>query len=528
MFEEGDSSAFPVVLRMRLSIGYKVSIAFSAAVAVLLATVLVSHQNTTELLRTTELVAHSQQVLSAVEGVQGNALDAESELRAYLLHGADAQRLRLRVAQAAVRSNLTLLGALSTQDSVLAAEKRRLADAVENRFDDLTSALATRHREGTSSATGLISFLADRGSERRVRATVDEIRVREREHLRLRSRAAAASADRADLILRFGLLLVAILAPLTVLMVRNDFNARRMAERALGESEAMFRAAADGSLDAFYVLRAVRDGMGEVMDFQFVDLNARAEGLLGHRRDAVLGQRLCELIPVNRSAGFFDKYRRVMETATVLEEEFEVTGGDYHAAWIHHQVVPLQDGVAITSRDISERKRSENALRALSLVDELTGLYNRRGFLTLAQQQLKLAKRGHRELILLFIDMDDFKDINDTFGHSEGDIALKRATEILKHTFRDSDIIARLGGDEFVVLATDTGATGSEIIMNRLRQELRERNQKDGYPYSLSFSVGAARFDPDSSPSVEDLLAAADSMLYEQKKYKRQTAVAVR
>ena len=79
-----------------------------------------------------------------------------------------------------------------------------------------------------------------------------------------------------------------------------------------------------------------------------------------------------------------------------------------------------------------------------------------------------------------------------------------------------------------MVLATDTGATGSEIIMNRLRQELRERNQRDGYPYSLSFSVGAARFDPDSSPSVEDLLAAADSMLYEQKKYKRQTAVAVR
>ena len=174
-------------------------------------------------------------------------------------------------------------------------------------------------------------------------------------------------------------------------------------------------------------------------------------------------------------------------------------------------------------RDISERKRSEDALRALSLVDELTGLYNRRGFLTLAQQQLKLAKRGHRELVLLFIDMDDFKEINDTFGHGEGDTALKRASAILKHTFRDSDIIARLGGDEFVVLATDTGADGREIIINRLRQELRDRNEQDGYPYSLSFSVGAARFDPESSPSVEDLLAAADSMLYEQKRYKRQT-----
>ena len=504
---------------MRLSIGHKVSIAFSVAVAVLLATAVVSHRNTRELLRTTQLVAQSQQVLSAVEGIQGNALDAESETRVYLLRGDALQRLKLRAAQTAVRNHLTQLGALSRQDSVRAAEKRRLSDAVENRFDDLSWALSTRDRAGTASATDLIGDLADRGSERRVRASVEEIRLREREQLRVHTRAAAASADRADLILRFGLLLAGILAPLTFLMVRNDFTSRRMAQRALSESEAMFRAAADGSMDAFYVLRAVRDGVGEVMDFQFVDLNARAEALLGHKRNAVLGQRLCELIPVNRSAGFFDKYRCVMETATVLEEEFEVTAGDYHAAWIHHQVVPLADGVAITSRDISERKRSENALRALSLVDELTGLYNRRGFLTLAQQQLKLAKRGHRELILLFIDMDDFKDINDAFGHSEGDTALKRASEILKHTFRDSDIIARLGGDEFVVLATDTGATGSEIIIHRLRQELRERNQTDGYPYSLSFSVGAARFDHDASPSVEDLLAAADSMLYEQKQY---------
>lgn len=167
------------------------------------------------------------------------------------------------------------------------------------------------------------------------------------------------------------------------------------------------------------------------------------------------------------------------------------------------------------------RKRHEDELRALSLVDDLTGLNNRRGFLALAQQQIKVARRNRRELVLLFVDMDDFKQINDTHGHKEGDVALQRAARVLRSTFRDSDIIARLGGDEFVVLAADTGSSAS--IIHRLRQELGDRNEHDGYPYTLSFSVGAARFDPEDPPTIEELLQTADAMLYEQKRHRRQT-----
>jgi diguanylate cyclase (GGDEF)-like protein len=169
------------------------------------------------------------------------------------------------------------------------------------------------------------------------------------------------------------------------------------------------------------------------------------------------------------------------------------------------------------------RQQHEDALRALSLVDDLTGLNNRRGFLTLAQQQIKLARRNKRELVLLFVDMDDFKQINDAHGHQEGDVALQRAARVLRATFRDSDIVARLGGDEFVVLAADTGSSAS--IIHRLRQELGDRNTRDGYPYNLSFSVGAARFDPEDPPTIEELLQTADAMLYEQKRHRRQAPV---
>jgi len=472
---------------MRPPIAQRLSLSFVAAVVILLATAVASYTNTRQLLAITDAAATSQDVLAGLDGIeQGLGGDRSS-----------------------TPANDALAGAVSRLRRAAADDSAR-----EARVAILEAAL--RPAMAGTGDTG-----AARGA---ATAQLTAWRASERAGIRRHAEAAHRVAARAELILQFGIVLAAVLAPLTYLMVRSEARVRLAAGRAVEESEARFRAATDGSMDAFYVLRAVRDRSGDLLDFEFVDLNARAESLLGHARHEVLGQRLCELIPANRTLGFVEKYRRVMETGVVLEEECEVTSRDYHAAWIHHQVVPMPDGVAITSRDVTDRKRQEDALRALSLVDELTGLYNRRGFLTLAQQQLKLARRGHRELVLLFIDMDDFKEINDTFGHHEGDAALVRAADILKHTFRDSDIVARLGGDEFVVLATDTGKTGSEVIINRLRQELRQRNEREGYPYRLSFSVGAARFDPDAPPSIEELLAAADAMLYEQKKHKRATS----
>lgn len=380
---------------------------------------------------------------------------------------------------------------------------------------------------GLIAASGLLSVRNARelvGVTNSVEGAGDVPSLADWERLRERARGARLRAETTEGLLAAGLAAVLLLAPLAFLIVKRELRVRHEAEQALEASEARFRAATDGSLDAFYVLRAIRDANGAVLDFEFIHVNRRAESLLGLGRDAIMGQRLCELVPATRSSGFLDKYIGVMRSGIVEEEDVEVTSPEMRAAWIHQQVVPLGDGVAITSRDITERKQHEEALRALSLVDELTGLYNRRGFLTLAQQQLKLARRGSRELLLLFVDMDDFKEINDTHGHGEGDTALKRTAAILRHTFRDSDIIARLGGDEFVVLAADIGHGTDAVIVERLRAELRLRNEQDGFPYRLSFSVGAAHFDPLDPPSMEELLATADAMLYEQKKQKHALA----
>lgn len=163
--------------------------------------------------------------------------------------------------------------------------------------------------------------------------------------------------------------------------------------------------------------------------------------------------------------------------------------------------------------------RGEEKLRALSLIDELTGLYNRRRFFVLTEQFLKVAVRTKKGLLLLFIDMDNLKWINDHHGHNEGDRALIDLANILKKTFRESDIIARIGGDEFVVLSESTDEKG-EILTTRLYENIKDHNDRGARRYPLSVSVGATQFDPNHPISIDKLLSKADALMYVQKRKK--------
>ena len=168
-----------------------------------------------------------------------------------------------------------------------------------------------------------------------------------------------------------------------------------------------------------------------------------------------------------------------------------------------------------------ERHRLMSALRSLSLIDDLTGLYNRRGFADLGEQYLKLARRTGRSATLIFLDVDRFKTINDTLGHHMGDRALLRIADILRQTFRRSDIIGRLGGDEFAVLAPESSGDPPELLVHRVKGAVREFDTASPEPYRLSVSVGVARFDGDALVRLEDLLAEADAAMYEEKRAKR-------
>src|SRR5438045_1995714 len=171
-------------------------------------------------------------------------------------------------------------------------------------------------------------------------------------------------------------------------------------------------------------------------------------------------------------------------------------------------------------QDITERKRAEAALQSLSLVDELTGLYNRRGFLAVTEQHVAAIRRDNKIPIVLYADLDGLKEINDSFGHHEGDRALASAAEILKETFRSSDILARLGGDEFVCLAAIARDESAELLTRRLQEQFGISNTLNGRPYDLSVSVGVAHFEDYDRYSIEDLMAQADHAMYEDKRRK--------
>jgi diguanylate cyclase (GGDEF)-like protein/PAS domain S-box-containing protein len=174
-------------------------------------------------------------------------------------------------------------------------------------------------------------------------------------------------------------------------------------------------------------------------------------------------------------------------------------------------------GWLVIMLNITARKQAEEKLRDLSLVDELTRLYNRRGFITLATQQMKIADRLKRSLTLIFADMDKLKEINDTFGHKEGDRALIDTAAIMKSIFRASDIVARLGGDEFVGLALDSSETTGDAIKNRFMENLNAHNLQEIRPYRLSITMGMARYDPEKPCSLDDLIEQADKSMYEHK-----------
>lgn len=173
-------------------------------------------------------------------------------------------------------------------------------------------------------------------------------------------------------------------------------------------------------------------------------------------------------------------------------------------------LVKAAHSVAIQAEILSE-------LRLLALTDDLTGLYNRRGFLILGMQQLKISRRNGLPLLLFFADVDHLKLANDVHGHDEGDALLLRCAAVLNNTFRESDIVARLGGDEFAVLAQEGADSTCEIIRGRLQTSLREVNARGGLT-PLSISIGVSRFDPQLPVSLPELLTAADRNMYQQKR----------
>jgi diguanylate cyclase (GGDEF)-like protein/PAS domain S-box-containing protein len=264
---------------------------------------------------------------------------------------------------------------------------------------------------------------------------------------------------------------------------------------------------------------------------RLLDVNETFLRLTGYRRKEVIGKTSLELNlwlkPEDRIR--FEQGLIGQQSIRDVESQLLKKSGENLHVLASAEIIEIagQPHGLIMLSDITGRKRMEEEIRNLSMTDELTGLYNRRGFTLLAVQEVKLAHRKKRSMLLYFGDVDNLKTINDIHGHAQGDQALQEISTILKGTFREADIVARIGGDEFVVLAVDASMESVDIPTNRIQSFLEKGNHQDDRPYQLSFSLGMAHYDPEAPSTVGEMIAQADGRMYQEKKEKKRKAITI-
>lgn len=271
------------------------------------------------------------------------------------------------------------------------------------------------------------------------------------------------------------------------------------------------------SFDGLAALKVTKETSPEV-PFIFVSgaigEEVAIESLKQGATDYVLKDRLARLVPAIRRA-----LLEVEEQTRLRQAEKELERYRKHLEeLVKERTVELNMVNEKLQLELAERKTFEEKLHVASITDEMTGLLNRRGFLILAQKHLELAERNKKKFAILFLDLNGMKKINDEFGHREGDNALIDVSQVLKRTFRKSDIMARIGGDEFTVLIADIpDMTIEETVAQHIHDNLNACNSETKRGYKLSVSVGMVYFDPEQPRTVEELLDGADELMYEHK-----------
>jgi diguanylate cyclase (GGDEF)-like protein/PAS domain S-box-containing protein len=263
---------------------------------------------------------------------------------------------------------------------------------------------------------------------------------------------------------------------------------------------------------------------------QVIEWPGQAELLCGWSKNEMLGKPISLIMPA--------RIRELHQTA--LQEVLQGKRGDNFGKRIETTIlyrdefeVPVELAVTLTRvgdrpeltlfiHDITERKNYEAQLHHMSISDELTGLFNRRGFMTLADKHLKMAQRCGKDVFLLYADFDNMKWINDTHGHPVGDNALVETAVILKNTFRQADLIGRVGGDEFIVMMSEPRERNGEVVvLERLATEIAKANDRAHRKYQILLSIGTVRYNHLEQTTIDELMSQADLLMYEDKKKKK-------
>jgi len=290
-------------------------------------------------------------------------------------------------------------------------------------------------------------------------------------------------------------------------------------------TRAAYRSASDVALDGFFILDAARDRDGAARAFTVVDCNQRAAELLGFRREDLIGHELSELMAADVAASTTAFYARILASGkgSGLREFVPKRGSPLRADWVAHQVIPTERGVAVTFRDISATKAHARTLEDMARIDSLTGLPNRRWLMESLPGVIGACAEKKAKAALLFIDLDDFKTVNDTLGHAAGDRLLEAVAKRVRAAIRDADVLCRLGGDEFtVILGTIESAEEAAAISERILAAIQRPFNLAGHEASVGSSIGISLY-PADGLDADTLVRHADLAMYRAKELGKQS-----
>jgi diguanylate cyclase (GGDEF)-like protein/PAS domain S-box-containing protein len=277
-----------------------------------------------------------------------------------------------------------------------------------------------------------------------------------------------------------------------------------------------FRSIVEAATDA--ILSTSLDGVIE-------SWNPGAAKLFGYSAEEAVGMHFLRLVPRDFRDQALRLLRRVAGGEQIDSVEAQRLGREGNVVDIALGLSPMRGpdgaviGMAAVVRDISSAKQLEEQLRELALRDPLTGLYNRRQFETELVRQLALARRSGRPGVVLMIDLDNFKIVNDTFGHEAGDELLRGVAAVLVQRLRTSDLIARVGGDEFAAILIDVDEDQGYAVARGLEERIRALRAGNGGTIATAASIGVAAFGtPDDRPA--DVIRGADQAMYARKREK--------
>ncbi len=293
---------------------------------------------------------------------------------------------------------------------------------------------------------------------------------------------------------------------------------RQQRRQAESEVRQVYRAATDAANEGFFMLRPLMGADGQLVDVRIEDCNQRAGQLLGTYRGALVGARASAVLRKPVLADLLDVAGRALAFGEFEDERRVPAREKLPAKWLHRRAITVNGDIALTMRDISESKAHEEELQTLAHRDALTGLPNRQWFQSFLPAAIKRARRAHLQCALMFIDLDNFKSVNDSLGHEAGDQLLCDVAGFLREAVRASDHVVRLGGDEFVVVIEHLEEPGiADALAGKIIARLREALEPGGGPRSrVNASIGVTIY-PQDGEDANALLKNADIAMYEAK-----------